>query len=104
MEIDFTSSFITALPLGRSDDLPNHGCGFSSNGAPCVCLSDILPPLQSDLSSIIPEAHPEAIRRGGGRRAAADDTKILEGLVPRVGSPMTIASRNGGCTGEPGLP
>jgi hypothetical protein len=103
MEIDFTTSFMTTLsPTSLRDRLPNDGCGFCSNGTPCVCLPNTLPPLQADFTSMIPEAHPEAVRRGGGRKPLADDVKIISGHIPRTGSPMNIASRNGGCTGEPG--
>jgi hypothetical protein len=103
MEIDFTNSFTSTLsPISRRDGLPNGGCGFCSDGTPCVCLQNTLPPLQSDLSSLIPEAHPEAIRRGGGKRPQMADVKVVGSSIPRVGSPRTIASGNGGCTGEPG--
>lgn len=103
MEIDFTNSFTSTLsPISRRDGLPNGGCGFCSDGTPCVCLQNTLPPLQSDLSALIPEAHPEAIRRGGGKRPQMTDVKVVGSSILRVGSPMTIASGNGGCTGEPG--
>jgi hypothetical protein len=103
MEIDFTSSFTNTLsPESRRQELPNGGCGFCSDGTPCVCLQNTLPPLLSNLNSIVPEAHPEAIRRGAGRRSTVDDVKIVGGAVPRVGSPMTIASGKSGCTGVPG--
>jgi hypothetical protein len=101
MEIDFTSSFSNSLPSStQHGSRHNEGCGFCSNGAPCVCLPNTLPPLQSDLSIIVPET----IRRGGVRRPTVDNVKILDGLIPRIGSPVTIASANGGCTGEPGTP
>jgi hypothetical protein len=103
MEIDFTSSFTSSLsPTTRRDSLLGEGCGFCSDGTPCICLQNTLPPLQSDLSALTQEAHPEAIRRGGGKRPQVNDVKIFGGSIPRVGSPMTIASGNGGCTGEPG--
>jgi hypothetical protein len=105
MEIDFTSSFSSILsPTARRDGIPSGGCGFCSDSTPCVCLQNTLPPLQSDLSSIVPEAHPEAIRRGGGKRPGMTDVKVVGTAVPRVGSPQTIASGNGGCTGIPGIP
>ena len=103
MEIDFTSSFTSSLsPTTHRDSLLSGGCGFCSDGTPCICLQNTLPPLQSDLSALTQEAHPEAIRRGGGRRPQVNDVKIFGSSIPRVGSPMTIASGNGGCTGEPG--
>lgn len=105
MEIDFTSSFMnTVSSSSHRDGLPNDGCGFCSNGTPCVCLPNTLPRLQSDFSSVVPEAHPEVIRRGAGRRPFVDHVKTLDGLIPRVSSPMTITSGNAGCTGEPGAP
>jgi hypothetical protein len=103
MEIDFTSSFTSSLsPPTHRDSLLSGGCGFCSDGTPCICLQNTLPPLQSDLSALTQEAHPEAIRRGGGRRPQVNDVKSFGSSIPRVGSPMTIASGNGGCTGEPG--
>jgi len=107
MEIDFTTSFTSTFSppsSSRRDELPNGGCGFCSDGTPCVCLQNTLPPLQTDLTALVPEAHPEAIRRGGGRRPQMTDVNVVGNSVPRVGSPATIASGNGGCTGEPGIP
>jgi hypothetical protein len=101
MEIDFTSSFSSALsPTSTRDEIATGGCGFCSDGTPCVCLQNTLPPLLS--GSAGQEVHPEAIRRAGGKRPIINDVKVLPSSVPRVGSPDTIASGNGGCTGEPG--
>ena len=104
MEIDFTSTFSSVTKNPQINVLSTDSCGFCSAGTPCVCLPNTLPPIQVDTSTIVAEAYPEALRRSGGRRPQVNDVKIPVGPVPNVGSPMTIASGNGGCTGEPGIP
>jgi hypothetical protein len=104
MEIDFTSSFTNILsPAFQRDSVSSDGCGFCTAGTPCVCLPSTLPPFQSDLSMATPEAHPEAICRGGGKRPQVNNIKIIGGPVPRIGTLTTIASGNGECTGKPGI-
>jgi hypothetical protein len=86
LEIDFTSSFTNALsPTSRREGIPVGGCGFCSDSTPCVCLQNTLPPLQSDLSSILPEVKVEKSGRS------------------RVPAPNNTASVSMGCTGEPGI-
>ena len=103
MEIDFTSAFSSAARNTQNNVLPSESCGFCAPGTPCVCLPNTLPPIQTEPSSIVPEAHPGSLHPSGGRTHQVNDVKIPFGPVPRVGSPMTIASGNGGCTGEPGI-
>jgi hypothetical protein len=104
MEIDFTTAFMSnSLPSSSMGvGVPRGGCGFCSEGTPCVCLPNTLPPLQLDSVPITPRAHPEALRRNGGQKPKVMDVSLSDGLVPAVGSPRTIASGNGGCTGVPG--
>lgn len=106
MEIDFTTAFMSnSLPSSSmGGGVPRGGCGFCSEGTPCVCLPNTLPPLQVDSVPITPRAHPEALRRNGGQRPKVIDVSLSDGLVPAVGSPRTIASGNGRCTGVPGIP
>jgi len=101
MEIDFTSAFSKAPVNYQSNSLPSDSCGFCSPGTPCVCLPNTRSPIQSEPSPIS-EARPEGLRRNGGRRPQINNVKIPGGVVPRVGSPITIATGDDGCTGEPG--
>ena len=104
MEIDFTTTFLSnSLPSSSvGAGIPKGGCGFCSEGTPCVCLPNTLPPLQVDSVPITRRVHPEALRRNGGQIPMVIDVSLSDGLVPAVGSPRTIASGNGGCTGVPG--
>lgn len=102
MEIDFTTAFSnnSSPSSNTGDGLPRGGCGFCTVGTPCVCLPNTLPPLQAFSAPITPHAHPEALRRNGGRKPRVDDMGLVGGSVPLVGSPRTIG--NGGCTRVPG--
>jgi len=103
MEMDFTSSFTNAISASQHNGFPSDGCGFCSNGTPCVCRENKLPPLRSNVSGAIREAPPEASHRAGGLRPQASDVAIAGGPVAQLVSSATIASGKGGCTVEPGF-
>jgi hypothetical protein len=62
MEIDFTSAFSSMSPVSQRESLPSNGCGFCSEGTPCVCA---LPPGSDDSVPLTRLPNPTSSRISG---------------------------------------